>query len=277
MSSIKENEELNNTPYSEVPPVEEIISGVLVSENNLSLGSGNEYGYYSLEPWGSYVNIMYTDYETRKQTVLCKRPDCKHNDESCVGCEVETANTPSLLALQDRLVYIYPGNSYDNFERGESLLPRIDVSKLDGSDKKTIVTYESNTKINVLGSVAYDNENLYIIQEIIGDKAIKGLRLQQVNLDTGNIRLVAEFADLSNQNFFFMGAATNNFVFKRILAGVWDEVLEGTEQWNQYMGSQAAEIFTINSRGEASEALLSYAFGDYTDEVGRKDNFNRSS
>lgn len=244
------------------------LSGSLWSKD-LIYGSGNQSGFYSLERTDRYANVVYTDYQTNNQVVLCSRPECKHDNDSCMGFESEGANSPSILALDDIIVFVYPGNPYYYEELGKSVLPRIDVTDLNGANRRTIVTFESDIKID-LNNIAYDNDNIYLLQEVIqieGDNIWRGLQFQQINLSSGAIKRIAEFTDLDKQSIFFLGASKSKFVFKRIANGVMDESLEGREQWDNFVSGQVHEIFTINAQSELSDALITYPQGVYSSYV----------
>ena len=59
----------------------------------------------------------------------------------------------------------------------------------------------------------------------------------------------------------------NQFVFKYIYDGEWDESLIGREQWDRYIDTQLHEIFTISRSGETSPNSFSYPQGVYTSFV----------
>lgn len=250
-----------------------ILSGSL-RYKDITFGSGNDSGFYTFEPMGRYGNILFIDYQTHKQDVFCSDAGCTHDNDSCIAYHKESASTPSVLVLDDKLVYIYPGNPYYYAELGDTVLPRIDISGLDGTNKQTIATYGGEIKL-VASSVAYDDENLYVLQEITqvqegqvivdASESVIGLLFQQINLTTGETHTITEFADLDKQSIHFSGASDGHFVFKRILYGEWDEsISDPREQWDHFVDSQVHEVFTIDSQGELSEPLFTFMQGAYS-------------
>ena len=54
------------------------------SFRSLNQGDGNEQGFYRIKTIDNgggnlYSNILYTDYENKKEIFLCDKPECRHN------------------------------------------------------------------------------------------------------------------------------------------------------------------------------------------------------
>ena len=155
----------------------------------MSIGTGNSYGFYSFEPWGKYVNIMYTEYATQKKTILCSNAECNHDNTSCVGYDDETSNVPRILALDDKILFIYPGNPYASIECDDITLARVDVADIDGSNRRNIHTFDKEIFLNT-DVVAYDEDNLYIMvgaYKYSGEVYNRTIQLDQLSLSSGKI------------------------------------------------------------------------------------------
>ena len=84
------------------------------------------------------VRIHYLDYATHSDIILCSRPICTHDDESCSSFIQSNSLVPSLAVVGDRLRIVGGGIGVSDPEEGD--LPYIEVMQLDGNDRKRVYT-----------------------------------------------------------------------------------------------------------------------------------------
>ena len=134
----------------------------------LQRSSGWNYGGYAQDGFyyvsstvsedGS-TNLMYLDYATMQTIYLCSQPNCSHDTEACTSFLPYSAGGILCSVVGDQLVLIFPGNVRASVPASSTVLPHIEVMGLDGSDRKTTVTFEASQQINrplvTVGSIIY--------------------------------------------------------------------------------------------------------------------------
>ncbi len=109
------------------------------------LGCGGESGYYETRARddGS-ANVTYIDYSSQKEIYLCNAPGCAHDNEGCTSwISAENAGVFPLIS-SDHLLLIH--RTYGG-EEGKQSLSRIDAASLDGSNRKTLITFNNGERL----------------------------------------------------------------------------------------------------------------------------------
>lgn len=172
-------------------------------------------GYYYIENRvDTGANIKYLDFNSQQSIVLCSSPECAHNSESCRGWIGNVYNTSQIISAANQLLLVYPGNAQNYEMDPKTMFAHIDTIKLDGSDRKTIASYESNFMFT--NFFAIDGDTLYYQLDAYGleDKNSKTTCLESLNLATGQRNTIK--AGLSDRTFF-MGASGNALFLKEII------------------------------------------------------------
>lgn len=121
----------------------------LQSTGGLSIGNGNDAGYFSISPFiqqeGS-GNLAYIDYATRQTVFLCSRPNCAHRDESCTSWLAPGSGGIMPTVIGNKLALVYAGTGqYDTW--GAAALPHIETMEFDGSGRRKIAEFKANEHI----------------------------------------------------------------------------------------------------------------------------------
>ena len=113
-------------------------------------------GYFYIKDNEARENVMYFDYDSKKEVYVCNKPNCKHDSESCSSYS-DFADANELFYYNDALYFL--NSSAD----GESISITVDgiVSdstgspstiykmKLDGTEKEKLFTAPSGTKLSM--------------------------------------------------------------------------------------------------------------------------------
>lgn len=148
------------------------------------LGCGGESGYYETRARddGS-ANVTYIDYSSQKEIYLCNAPGCAHDNEGCTSwISAENAGVFPLIS-SDHLLLIH--RTYGG-EEGKQSLSRIDAASLDGSNRKTLITFNNGER---LGDVFCTNGESLICSlttlEQLPDTLESTFTLCMIDLNTG--------------------------------------------------------------------------------------------
>lgn len=197
----------------EVPP--SISSAQIAIHGNLKLcdpfASGgaatlNGYYYTVLRPDGN-LNIHYLDYATHSDIILCSRPNCTHDDESCSSFIQSNSLVPSLAVVGDRLLIVGGGIGVSDPEEGD--LPYIEVMQLDGNDRKRV--YQANAS-SEFGALVCDDQNFYTVERITkiqDDIPILTQHIAQIDLNTGEKTVLSDMGT----NIVYLCDATGNSIY----------------------------------------------------------------
>lgn len=206
----------------EVPP--SISSAQIAIHGNLKLcdpfASGgaatlNGYYYTVLRPDGN-LNIHYLDYATHSDIILCSRPNCTHDDESCSSFIQSNSLVPSLAVVGDRLLIVGGGIGVSDPEEGD--LPYIEVMQLDGNDRKRV--YQANAS-SEFGALVCDDQNFYTVERITkiqDDIPILTQHIAQIDLNTGEKTVLSDMGT----NIVYAKSSKDALAALRLLKGLYE-------------------------------------------------------
>lgn len=158
------------------------------------LGDGGKDGYYymSQRADGSF-NIRYVDYASRSEIVLCNRPECTHDNESCTAWRPYGGSEAGAIPIGDGLYTIFYGSGQEgDFARyGDLAKMRIEKSAQDGSGTKELIALEPRQTLE--GGIAADSNTLYMTvqtveQEEQGDQTRATREIYAVHLQDGTVQ-----------------------------------------------------------------------------------------
>ena len=108
---------------------------LLQSNDGWSYGAAGAKGFYFVSAAvrsDDSTSLMYCDYDTMQQILLCSQPNCAHNTAACNGYLPYSAGGIVPEIVGQNLVLFYPGNVH---AEENATLPRIETMGLDGSDR----------------------------------------------------------------------------------------------------------------------------------------------
>ena len=158
------------------------------------LGDGDENGYYymSQRTDGSF-NIRYVDYASRSEVVLCNRPECTHDNESCTAWRPYGGSEAGAIPIGDALYTIFYGSAQEgDFARyGDLAKMRIEKSEKDGSGTKRLMALEPHQTLE--GGIAADGNTLYMTVQTVeqteqGEEIRVTREIYAVNLQDGTVQ-----------------------------------------------------------------------------------------
>lgn len=156
-------------------------------------------GYFYIKHNGEEENIMYFDYDAKKEVYVCNKPNCKHDSDSC-SSYFDFAESNELFYYNDAL---YTLNSSaggvsmsitaDGIVSDTTGSPStIYKMKLDGTDKEKLFTAPSGTKISMpfvmKGNMLYGFLEKSKVEEGSGHTfttSVTERKLVAINLSTG--------------------------------------------------------------------------------------------
>lgn len=123
----------------------------LQASDGTSYGGVSEQGLYIVSPAvnvdGS-TNLMYLDFNTKQKIVLCSQPNCTHSTDSCTGYLSYSAGGIAVEVVGEDVILFFLGNVYTSQSEQDTVLPHIEIMKMDASERRTTLTLEANQSVN---------------------------------------------------------------------------------------------------------------------------------
>lgn len=166
-----------------------------ISKSLYACSKEGVYELRSLHP--NSVNIVYTDFEKAQTIVLCDQPNCTH-DSSCVSyIPIEDGDIePTIMCNNESLIIVKEG-------AGQTESPYVAVSALNGSNRHTIATYNSNQFLR--GDFLADSRFLYFILQEIDENGYVSTSLEAIDLQYEKNAELLQLSD-SDKTYALMGA-----------------------------------------------------------------------
>lgn len=147
------------------------------------------------------TNLLYLDYATGQQVYLCSQPNCSHDTDACTSYLPYSAGGILSSVVGDRLVLIFPGN-LQGAAGTDTVLPHIETMGLDGSDRKTTVTFGANQVIS--RPLVTDGKYLYTRLSTTAEDGSFTARLVRIDPDGGEPEALCDL----NQEWLKGGAGS---------------------------------------------------------------------
>lgn len=172
-------------------------------------------GMYMLMPQqdaAGGVMLVYVEFESAQMAVVCVRPECNHNDETCTGWFPSEMGSCQSVAIGDKIYLLFYGNPYAETPSKPQLLQM----QRNGADRKVLVEFDAADLFTT--PFATDETHLYMMRKTLEKIPDNGYRtttqLIGVSLQTGEIHVVKQWlADAilwgAEQNTFFVQIALN--------------------------------------------------------------------
>ena len=180
-------------------------------------------GAYQLAPYQSGMILTYIDYKTQSRTVLCSRPECTHQDDTCAAWFQQVAGD---VFADEESGHLFVMTLADDRDGTPQTLWKMD---LNGQNRTKLTTMKASDSLG--GELVSDGQNLYFtIQSVVQDgqkfnpfsnDLVK--TLCEVNIDSGKTKTLLNFSGSG----FLNGAFDRKLV---LLRGHWDE--HGNSQQN---------------------------------------------
>ena len=184
-------------------------------------GSGSDGFYYvssSVRDDGS-ANLMYLDYATMEKIYLCNQPNCNHDTEACTSYLPYSAGGILPCVIGQNLVLVFPGNVHASADTSSTVMPHLEVMGLDGSNRKTTFTFESNQQIN--RPLVTDGTNIYCELDSSTKTQNAQLTSEAQTLQSENEALKAQVENLKS---VLLNTYSMDEVDKVVAQGYLDEV-----------------------------------------------------
>lgn len=198
------NEKQGQTEFTDVT--------LLTEWDGTCSGATGEKGYYYIEinNDGS-MHVMYLDYATKLQTILCASPSCQHKDASCSAW---------IPANQGGVVPFIVNNSLFVVSRGSENIsqnvckPQLVRMDLDGRNKITLLQLNANEEL--LPPFATDGAHIvcgYCSYESTEDATILKRTIVAIDVNSGQM---TELVDLSDSPANIVGAVKDNLLLLEV-------------------------------------------------------------
>ena len=230
------------------------------------LGCGSEQGYYEIcYDDSNQANIYYIDYATRQEVYLCAAPNCSHDREGCTSWidPEEGSYFPLVSGEHLLLVHITYG-----VEAPQRAIPHIDAANLDGSDRRTLVSFAANERLKTVFA-ANGSQLVCALDEVNPDDledTNATLKLVLIDLETGaRTDFYEQPVEIGGTEPTFLGVTDNGYCVLReqftakseadFPGQEWSDVVEEIQRSTQYtctmipVGSaQPAGTFSYSGR-----------------------------
>lgn len=147
------------------------------------------------------TNLLYLDYATGQQVYLCSQPNCSHDTDACTSYLPYSAGGILSSVVGDRLVLVFPGNLQEAAGT-DTVLPHIETMGLDGSDRKTTVTFGANQVIS--RPLVTDGQYLYTRLSTTAEDGSFTAQLVRIDPDGGEPEALCDL----NQEWLKGGAGS---------------------------------------------------------------------
>jgi hypothetical protein len=159
-------------------------------------------GYFYIKNNDLQKNIMYFDYDSKKEVYLCSKPNCKHDNDTC-SSYLNYYELNELFYYNNFLYYIdSSANSYtisvsfdgvvDDSNQKPSTLYRINV---DGTLKQKMFVTPSGTRMDmplvIKGNMLYGYLEKSVVKDS-GSSILTEKKLIAINLDSGEYEILKE-------------------------------------------------------------------------------------
>lgn len=167
-----------SSPSSEAAPISELTLCTAASSQ----------GYYTFENMGDYGDLTYFDYASSKQMVLCGRPECTHDNESCPAyiCTGIERSTTAIKVVNDCMLVEQIRNDAGEIE--------VVASDLNRENRRTVATmpasYVTWEPVFSCGSTLY-----LLADDIDMDTAAETKRIIRIDLDAGTAESVYDYPE----------------------------------------------------------------------------------
>ena len=173
-----------------------------VQEDELYLLSGEtERGFYHMGEYQGNPRICFMDYESCEDIVLCSKPGCAHDTQSCMASPGEGKNIYFVYALRDGTLVYMESNEQVGVEGDQ-----ICLADADGSNHRVLATMQEQQGYPNL--LCADRENLYLMQT---DYENQQSQLIRVSLGDGTIEALWT---MSNPDPQLLGTDGRNLIWE---------------------------------------------------------------
>ena len=221
---------------------------ILPCEENV-YGSGNDSGFYRIRKNSDGSrNILFTDYATAQEVILCSNPNCTHNVESCTSY-IPATNGQIWVAATDENIFVIYSSWY-----GES---KIEIADLDGTNRNVIYTFKSGCSPRP--GLAASKESIVFLEEELSENdsaTTQAQSLVEVNTSTGEQRVLYNniihsdgSTPVATESDFFLGIDASGFILKKIIAGDLPE-------------NQTHTVYRLPYGSQKLEKIISYNYGE---------------
>lgn len=189
---------------------------VVLDRGGMNSSSDNGFYYLSTNSEfklkdGSYAyQMMYMDYASKKEIILCNRPGCNHDTEECPAAFLSSEiNIASSLFLHDGFLYLFShgqdqdgvttitqqGDTGGLMQEGSAPLTGTPANlyrmKLDGTDRKQVFSFDSSLSVEDI--VLAGDKSLYFISKKLSSEQtdnntsyVTSTERKLIKLDTGS-------------------------------------------------------------------------------------------
>lgn len=129
------------------------------------------------------LQLIYLDYASAQEHVLCASPECLHNNEACTGWFPGNYGPGSTMVVNGSVYICFSGS---NPEVGTVVFPQIVAMDADGRNRTQLTTLSESSVLK--GSFATDGTSLYVTEkafEIEGETYQTKTKLMKIDLSTG--------------------------------------------------------------------------------------------
>ncbi len=226
-------------------------------------------GAYQLASYQSGMILTYIDYKTQSRTVLCSRPECTHQDDTCTAWFQQVAG---YAFADEESGHLFVMTLADDRDGTPQTLWKMD---LNGQNRTKLTTMKASDSFS--GKVASDGQNLYFAIKSVGQDGQQSnpfgndseQELCQVNIDSGKTKTLLSFSGSD----FLDGAFSRKLV---ILRNQWDAKGNSQRSYSVYDldTGEEQQVFNYTYTGgkdyitkvkDANLYLLQPTQGDFAD------------
>lgn len=176
------------------------------SADNIGYQACTENGMYRVVIEDGHAKIRYWDQATNQSAYLCAIPNCQHNTDACTAYIAKGGTAPKIISNGVNIFLIYPG--YNGGD--DSYSPFIEMADLDGSNRHTLYTFESNQEFGE-GIVGNENILFFILNSVSSNGRIFSESLVALDTQTEELTEVQTF---KKDSLFLLGSSQSSLILK---------------------------------------------------------------
>lgn len=247
------------------PPASQQPFTLISSPDQRSYGSGNRFGYYGVfENQDGSRNILYTDYATAAQVILCEQPNCNHDTASCASWIAPGPESVIAAASDEHLFLLTSsrgGRSY------------IEQCGLDGTNRHMVCEFAAGTALE--NAVAANGPSLIVSAAeygAAGDAVEFDAKLLRIDLANGRAEPLFSLAqllagsDAAHASMQFSGVCEAGCILDVFVQQPYEADPDDLERTLQNQSDALIRtVYCVPWDGSAARALVRYPADTGTD------------
>lgn len=273
------------------------LSGSFAVLNNNEMNCSTEEGYYyisnqeiELKNGSDAYHMMYMDYASKKEIILCNRPGCNHDTDECPAVFTQTeVHIAGSLFLYDGYLYLF-SHAQDQdgvttvqqnsggglMQEGASTITGTPSylyrMKKDGSDRKLVFTFDASLSVEDI--VLAKDTSMYFITKKLSSEQLDNKTSFVTSTDRSLIAIDTANWKSSNickldSDWNIKGVYDDKLIFHQIVFdhALTKEELHNDQAYKKAIKNSQTQISTLTPSNGKSESIVKLSNKDLNTSV----------